>query len=106
MFTKFHGCVATSKTFTIVTSSGDWAQVPQSKNSTKGIFSFGDHFYLFQHIKLIRFTKFHGSVPNSKTFTTVTSSGDWAQVPQSKNSTKGIFSVRGPLLSFPAYQIV
>ena len=62
----------------------DWAQVPQSKNRTKGIFQLGDHFYPFQHIKLCRFTMFHSSVTNSKTFTIVTSSGDWAKYPNLK----------------------
>ena len=62
-------------------SSGDWAQVPQFKNSTRGISELGDDFYPFQCIKLCRYTKFHGCIANNKEFSTVTSSEDWAQVP-------------------------
>ena len=90
----------------MITCSVDWAQIPLSKNSTKGISELTDNFYLFQHIKLCRFTKFHGCIANNKEFNTVTSSGDWAQVPQSKNSTKGNSELGGQLLCYSAYQIV
>ena len=74
--------------------------IPQSKNRAKGIFQLGDHLHLFQHIKLYRFTKFHGSVADSEKFTSETSLESWAQVPQSKNSTKGIFQVGDDFYSF------
>ena len=47
----------------MIKCSVDWAQVAQSDNRTKGIFQLVDHFYLFQHIKLCSFTKFHGKLP-------------------------------------------
>ena len=80
MFTKFHGCIANYMEATLTMCFVDWARVPQSKNSTRGISELGDNFYLFQYIKLCRFTKFHGCIANNKEFTTVTSSEDWAQV--------------------------
>ena len=79
---------------------------PNLKIAQRVFLSEGDNFYLFQHVKLCRFTKFHGCIARNKEFTTVTSSEDWAQIPQSKNSTKGISELGGQLSSFSAYQIV
>ena len=50
----------------------DWAQVPQSKNSIRGISEGGDYFYLFQQVKLRQFAKFHGCIVNRNRFTILT----------------------------------
>ena len=82
-FVKFH--------FYIVNRNSEyWAQVPQSKNSTRGISEGGDHFYHFQQVKLCRFAKFLFCIVNRNRFTMLLYSEYWAQVPQSKNSTRGI----------------
>ena len=80
----------TCKDVTMINRSMDWAQVPQSKRSTWGISESGDHFYLLQSIKLCMFTKFHGCIASYMEATLIMCFVDWARVPQSKNSTRGI----------------
>ena len=57
-------------------------------------------------MKLCRFAKFLGYKANRKEFNTITCSVEWAQVPLSKNSTRGHLSEGVYILSCYAYQIV
>ena len=98
--TKFHAGVTFCSEVITISLLEAWNPVPQSKNSTRGIFELVFTFHLFQDIKLPISTKFHAGIKFCSEVITISLLEAWSLVPQSKNSTRGHFSACVHIPSF------
>ena len=77
----------------------------KNKKSAKAISELGNHFDHIQRIKIALVSKFRGCIANGKEVTIETSSEHWAQLPLSRNRTRGYFPEWVYILSCIAYQL-
>ena len=103
--TKLYAAIRTcNKTTMISLLEACLEPVPQSKNSTRGIFRLVSLSHPCQCIKLPTSTNFHDGIMICSKTSTILLLEARTLVPQSKNSTRGRFSACVHITSFSAHQ--